>query len=55
MVRDILRLDLVVIPVSKYLNRVRRFLVPTLGFHCSRVLLCDFCVFWVIKMNYLIG
>ena len=54
MVRDILRLELVVFSVSKYLNRVRKSLVwprtvPTLGFHCSRELLCDFCVFWVIQ------
>ena len=45
MVRDILRLELAVFSISKYLNRERRSLVwpctvPTLGFHCSHVLLC---------------
>ena len=42
MVRDILRLDLAVISVSKHLNRVEKIpivwplTVPTQGFHCSR-------------------
>ena len=58
MVRDILRLELAVFAVSKYLNRMRRSLVwprtvSTLGFHCSRVLLYDFCVFWVIHSELL--
>ena len=50
MVMDILRIELVVFSVSKYLNRVKRSLVwpltvPTLRFQYSCVLLCDFCVF----------
>ena len=42
MVRDIVRLDLAVISISKHLNRVEKILivwqstVPTRGFHCSR-------------------
>ena len=41
---------MVVLSVSKSLNRVKKSLlvwpwtVPSLGFHCSRDLLCDFCV-----------
>ena len=50
MVRDILRLDLAVISVSKHLNRVEK--IPTCvavnsmtrGFHCSHDFWCDFCV-----------
>ena len=58
MVRDILRLELAVFSVSKYLNRVKRSLVwpltvPTLRFHYSCVFLCDFCVFWVIQNELL--
>ena len=50
MVRDIFRLELAVFSVSKYLNRVKRSLVwpltvPTLRFHYSCVLLCDFVCF----------
>ena len=42
MVRDILRLDLAVISVSKSLNRVEEIPIVTRGFHCSRDWLCDF-------------
>ena len=50
MVRDILRLDLAVISVSKHLNIVEK--ISKLcgreqcqrGFHCSRDFWCDFCV-----------
>ena len=48
MVRNILRLDLAVISVSKHLNRVEK--IPTCvavnsatrGFHCSRDFWCEF-------------
>ena len=59
MVMDILRFDLAVISVSKHLNRLEKIpimwpgTVPTRRFHCSRELLCDFCVFWVIQNELL--
>ena len=27
--------------------------MPSLGFHCSRDMLCDFCVVWVIQNELL--
>ena len=50
MVRDILRLDLALILVSKHLNRVEK--IPIVyreqcrpeGFTVHMILLCDFCV-----------
>ena len=49
MVRDILRLDLAVISVSKHLNRVKKISklcgceqCQPEGFHCSLYFWCDF-------------
>ena len=48
MVRDILRLDLVVNSISKALNRVEKILIcvamnsANREFHCSRDFLCEF-------------
>ena len=48
-----------VFSVSKSLNRVKKIpivwllTVPSLGFHCSRDMLCDFSVVWMIQNELL--